>query len=168
MSGRYPHAAGDAGTTEQGLRIIAMVEATKGGLVLAAGLGGLSLVHRDVQHLVEAVVEHFHLNPASHYPRIFIEAAAHITDARLWFLASGALIYALMRFIEAYGLWRYRRWAVWVSLMTGGLYVPVELYELMQGVTWAKVVVLSGNAAMVGYLSYTRWPARRQQRQGRP
>src|ERR1043165_8860815 len=66
-----------------GVRAIAFFEAVKGALVLVAGFGLLALVHRDLEDLAERLVRHSHLNPASHYPRIFIEAAARTDDARL-------------------------------------------------------------------------------------
>ena len=57
-------------------------------------------------------MRHSHLNPAHHYPRIFIEAASHTNDSRLRSLAVLAFLYAAVRFVEAYGLWRMRVWAV--------------------------------------------------------
>ena len=57
----------------------------------------------------EDVIAHFHLNPASRYPRICLDLAVNLTDSRLWWLArSFAFMYACLRFIEAYGLWRNR------------------------------------------------------------
>jgi len=94
-----------------GLRTVAALEAAKGILVMLAGLGLLSLLHHDVQSLAESVVRHLHLNPAREYPRVFIEAATRLTDARLWLLASGAFAYAVVRGVEAYGLWRAGGWS---------------------------------------------------------
>ena len=79
----------------QGIRLVALFEAAKGALILLAGFGLLALVHRDLQHVADEVVRRFHLNPARHYPRIFIEAAGKATDARLWLLAGAALLGAL-------------------------------------------------------------------------
>ena len=53
-----------------------------------------------------------------------------MTDARLWLLAAAATAYALVRGVEAYGLWFERRWAEWFALVSAGLYVPVEIFEL--------------------------------------
>ena len=47
-----------------GLRTVAAFEAAKGLLVMATGLGLLSLLHHDVQRAAESVVRHLHLNPA--------------------------------------------------------------------------------------------------------
>jgi hypothetical protein len=73
-----------------GLRLIAMFEALKGLVVVAAGFGLLSLLHRNVQAMAEALLRHSHLNPASRTPQIFLALAARITAADLWLLALGA------------------------------------------------------------------------------
>jgi len=138
----------------EGLRMVATLEAVKGAVVLAAGLGLLSLLHRNVAELAEQLLRFSHLNPASKYPRIFLDAAAQTTDARLWWLAAGAGAYAAVRFAEAYGLWHGRAWAEWLALAGSGLYVPVELYHLSHGFSWLMIVVLATNLAVVGYMAY--------------
>lgn len=135
-----------------GLRVVSIFEATKGLLVLLAGFGLLAYIHKDLHFAAEQLVRHFHLNPASRYPRIFLDLAEHVTDARLWFMALSALLYAAVRFVEAYGLWLQRRWAEWFGLLTGGIYIPLELFEIARGVTWPKAVLLIVNVSIVGYL----------------
>lgn len=137
-----------------GVRAVALVEAAKAALVLLAGFGLLTLIHRDVQAVAEHLVRVSHLNPASKYPRIFIEAADNVTDARLWFFAGLAALYAGVRAVEAYGLWRERRWAEWFALASGGIYLPVEIYELVRRPSWLKVAILVTNAAVVAYMAY--------------
>jgi uncharacterized membrane protein (DUF2068 family) len=137
-----------------GVRTVAIFEAAKGTLVLLAGLGVLSLLHRDVQAIAERLVRSSHLNPASRYPHIFLDAASRVTDARLWALAAAAGLYSAIRGIEAYGLWKERRWAEWFALVSGALYVPVEIYEVFHRFTWVKVAVLTTNVAIVAYMAY--------------
>ena len=131
------------------LRVVALFEAVKGGLVLLAGFGALALVHHDAQHFAERLVVHLHLNPAKHYPQIFIDAAARLTDARLWLLAALAATYALVRLAEAYGLWRGRRWAEWLAAVSGGIYVPFEIYHLYHRATWISAGALAVNVFIV-------------------
>jgi len=142
-----------------GVRAVAVFEAAKGLLVLIAGLGLLSLVHRDAQHAAETIVRHLHLNPARHYPRVFIQAAGRVSSTRLWVLAGGAFAYSVLRFVEAYGLWRLRPWAEWFAIISGGLYLPVEVYELVKHPTSVKAFILLGNLAIVAYLLYVRGTA---------
>lgn len=134
------------------VRAVALFEAAKGTLVLLTGFGALSLIHHDAQRFAEQLVGHLHLNPAKHYPRIFIDTAAHLTDARLWMLATLAATYGLVRFVEAYGLWRGRRWAEWFAAVSGGIYIPFELYELFQGINWLSLGALMANVLIVGLM----------------
>lgn len=131
------------------LRAVAVFEAAKGTLVLVTGLGALSLIHHDIQRFAEQLVGHLHLNPAKHIPQIFIAAAANLNDARLSVLAVLAASYGLLRFVEAYGLWHGRRWAEWFAAISGGIYIPFEIYELLQGYTWLSLGALIVNVLVV-------------------
>jgi uncharacterized membrane protein (DUF2068 family) len=150
-----------------GLRVVSIFEAIKGLLVLLAGCGVLAFIHRDLHLAAEQLVRHFHLNPASRYPRIFLDLADHVSDAQLWLMALSALLYSAVRFVEAYGLWLQRKWAEWFGLLTGGIYVPIELLELIRKITWPRVTVLSVNAAIVAYLAYILYQSRRESKQVR-
>jgi uncharacterized membrane protein (DUF2068 family) len=145
----------------KGLRAVALLEGSKGLLVVLAGFGALELLHHDVQTAAEELVRHLHLNPAGHYPRIFIKLAAQLTDSRLWLLGVGASLYAVVRFIEAYGLWRQRRWATWFAVISGAVYLPLEVWELMRGVTWAKTELFIVNLGVVAYTCHVIFLGRR-------
>ena len=138
------------------MRLVAVFEAAKGALVMVVGFGLLRLVHHDTQAAAEALVRHMHLNPARHYPRIFIEAAAHTSDRRLKGLAVFAFLYTVVRGVEAYGLWRLRTWAEWFAIVSGSVYVPFEIYELWRHPAQLKALVLAANLAIVVYLVVVR------------
>lgn len=138
----------------RGIRIVAFFEGAKGLLVLLVGLGLLEFIHKDLHLAAEQIVRQFHMNPARHYPRIFIDAINNLTDGQLMAMAFSALLYSVVRFVEAVGLWLQRQWAEWFGLLTGGLYIPVELFEITRKITWPKVTVLIVNAGVVGYLAY--------------
>jgi uncharacterized membrane protein (DUF2068 family) len=135
--------------------VVAVFEGAKGGLVLVTGLGLLAFIHRDLHNAAEEVVRHFHLNPAHHYPGIFLDAATRVNDTQLWLLALSALLYAVVRFVEAFGLWHRKLWAEWFGVLSGGIYIPVELFEVVHRLSWAKLTVLSANLAIVAYLVYS-------------
>ena len=143
-----------------GVRTVAALEAFKGVLVLAAGLGLLSLLHHDVQHAGERIVHHFHLDPAKHYPQVFLAAARHLTDARVVMLAVGAGVYAALRLVEAYGLWRSRRWAEWLSALSGGFYIPFEVDHLRHHASALSAGALAINVLVVLVMSVALWRSR--------
>ena len=135
-------------------RIIAVFEAAKGALVLVAGFGLLELLHRQARQLAEKLVQHLHLNPSNHYSHIFLDLADNINNAQLWALAALIVAYATIRFFEAYGLWNGRRWAEWLAAASGGIYVPLETYELISSPSWLKLVTLVLNLGIVIYMGY--------------
>ena len=145
------------------LRPIAVFEAFKGAIVLIAGFGLLSFLDRDNEVYAERIIRVLHLNPASHYPQIFITAMARMEDSHLWALAGFAALYAGIRFAEAYGLWHGRRWAEWLAALGGAVYVPVEIYELWHKTTWLRVGALVINVAVVAYMAWLLTENRRKQ-----
>lgn len=135
------------------LKTIAILEALKGTAVLLGAAGIVSLVHENAQAIVDEVVRNFHLNPASRYPRVFLEAINSLNSTRLWLLAAGALVYASIRFLEAYGLWHELAWAEWLGAISGSIYLPIEVYELVLGVTLIKVILFVANLTIVAVLA---------------
>jgi len=128
-------------------------EGTKGLLVLLAGFELLSFIHKDLHEAALRLVEYVHLNPASHYPRIFLDLTERINDTRLWSMAIAAAMYSIVRMVEAVGLWLRKRWAEWFAVLTGGMYIPVEIYEVARSATWPRVTVLAVNLGVVSYLA---------------
>ena len=144
------------------LRPIAIFEAFKGAIVLIAGFGMLSFLGRDAEVFAERLVNRLHLNPAHHNPQIFITAMARLEDWHLWALAGFAAVYAGVRFAEAYGLWHERRWAEWFAALSGGVYIPIEIYELAHRVTWLRLTALVVNVLVVGYMVWLLTENRRR------
>ena len=138
----------------RGLHIVAIFEGLKGVLVLLVGFELLTFIHKDIHEAALRLVKHIHLNPASHYPRIFLDLMEQINDTRLWSIAIAAAMYSVVRMIEAVGLWLRKSWAEWFAVLTGGMYIPVEMYEVAHHVSWPKVTVLAVNLGSVSYLLF--------------
>lgn len=137
------------GQAAASIRVVAVFEACKGVLVLFAGLGLLSLLHKDLSDLALQLIEHGHLNPAARLPSIFIDAAQRLEDANLRLLALGAATYATVRLVEAYGLWHGRAWAEWLAAGSGALYVPFEVRECLHKPGALSIGLLLLNVAIV-------------------
>jgi uncharacterized membrane protein (DUF2068 family) len=142
------------------LRAVASIEFLKGLVVLLAGFGVLSLVHRDAWDVAESFLEWLHISPDTHYAQVFLNLADQVTDAKLWGVAVGALAYSTLRFLEAYGLWRERAWAEWLALISGAIYLPFEIYELARRPDWIRLGIFVVNLAFVLYMVFLRMQAR--------
>jgi len=134
------------------LRVVALLEAIKGLLALAAASGLLVLTPYEVQEVAERVVDHLHLDPATHYPSVLLNFASRATPEWMRLVAIGALVYAGFRLAEAIGLWRDKSWAEWLGVVTGLVYVPFEVYAFVTRPGLDPVVALLVNIGIVAFL----------------
>jgi uncharacterized membrane protein (DUF2068 family) len=134
------------------LRLIAFFEAVKGLAALVAASGLLVLTPDDVQDVAGRIVDHLHLDPASHYPSVFLNVASKATPQWLRLVAVGAIVYGGIRFAEAIGLWRDKSWAEWLGVVTGLIYVPFEAYALMHRPGPEPLLALLVNVGIVLFL----------------
>ncbi len=143
------------------LRAIAVFEAVNGISALAAIVGVLDLMHRDVRHLAMELIGHFGLHPDARYPEIILHYADLLTGANVHSLVALALAYMLVRLSEAYGLWNDLVWGEWLGALSGALYVPFEISHLLHRPSGIKLSVLLGNIFVVGFLVLQLWHRRR-------
>jgi uncharacterized membrane protein (DUF2068 family) len=135
-----------------GLRTVAVVEAVKGAAVIALCFVLLSLLHKDLNSVVDHLMEWLRLNPDSRVADWFYDLADRTTGRGIWIAVSVGLAYAACRFVEAYGLWNQRQWAEWFAVISGALYLPVELFALVAHPQWIRLGVLVGNTVVVLYI----------------
>jgi uncharacterized membrane protein (DUF2068 family) len=148
---RQPGTMSDPRRRQRVLRAVASFEFFKGVFVVFMGICALA----------ESLLALFHVSTDRRSAQLFLDFADNVTDARLWAAAWIAFAYALLRFTEAYGLWRGRTWAEWVALVSGTLLLPLEIRELFRGVTFIRCALLIGNLAVVGYMLYIILDSRR-------
>ena len=135
------------------VRAVALIEAAKGVLVLAAASGLLLFVHEDLNSLAAELVRHMHLNPASRYPHIFLDVVADLPQPGLLWLAAGAAAYAFLRLVEAYGLYYTRAWAEWLAALSGGVYIPFEITEIARKPSLLGAIILVINLGVVAVMA---------------
>lgn len=144
------------------LRAIAAFEFFKGIFVLAMGICALLLLHKDLWLIAESLLARLHISTDRKSALWFLDFADSVTDAKLWAAARIAFAYAVLRFTEAYGLWRARTWAEWVALVSGGLLLPLEIRELLRGLTLFRCGFFLGNVAVVLFMLYVIVANRRE------
>lgn len=134
------------------LRVVALLEAIKGLLALAAASGLLLLTPDEVQAAAERVVDHLHLDPAAHFAGVFLNLAARATPQWLRWVAIGGLVYAGFRIAESIGLWRDKAWAEWLGVVTGLIYVPFEAMAFLRRPGPDPVIAFLVNLGIVVFL----------------
>jgi len=141
-----------------GLRGIALFEAGKGLLAVMVAIWLLSLLHKDIQDVAEHLLHFLHrifrLNPDGHLARSIIRGARRVTPGNLHLWIGGTILYSIIRFAEAAGLWLEKQWAEWFALISGCLYLPIEIYELAHHATPIKWAIFATNLLIVAYLAW--------------
>lgn len=152
-------------SNSRSIRAVALFEAFKGILALLAATGLLSLVHTNMHAAALKMVEHMHLNPASHYPEVFISWLSNLDDTRLMWISVGAVAYACLRLIEAYGLFFGRAWAEVLAAISSSVYIPFEVMDLHHRATWHGAILLVVNIVIVFIMLHALLTKGRGQRQ---
>jgi uncharacterized membrane protein (DUF2068 family) len=141
-----------------GLRGVALFEGAKGLLAILATIWILRLRHKDMSDVADSIMgmlhRVLHINPDRHVFQRLQHYIEGLTPNGLSLIAAIILIYAMVRFVEGAGLWMEKQWAEWFALISGGLYIPFEIYELTHRATAFKWGVLSVNVLIVLYMAW--------------
>lgn len=143
-------------TVKSGVRAIALFEALKGLIALILSFALISLRHRDLNRIAGELIAALHLNSEGWIANKINGFVSGLTPAYIELFFVAILSYALLRFIEAYGLWRLRAWAQWLGIISGAIYIPIELYDIFTRPSLIGAGILIFNAAIVAYLFYFR------------
>ena len=133
--------------------LIGIFKLVKGIGLLILGVGLLRLLHRDVAAVADALDRGAaprsgeSLHPPRRIARIF-----RVTPKQLRELSAGTFIYAGVFLTEGTGLLTRRHWAEYMTLISTGLFMPLEVYEVYHRFTWLRLAVLILNIATVCYL----------------
>ncbi|MCK9894937.1 DUF2127 domain-containing protein [Frankia sp. AgB32] len=84
-----------------------------------------------------------------------IEHLRHLVHTRPQTLLLVALLlfgYAAVQIVEAVGLWLLRRWGEYFAAVATSAFLPLEVYELTERITFLRIGALIINVAAVAYL----------------
>ena len=145
-----------------GLRVVAVFEGVKGALALAIAAALLLLSGQHEHPLMQSIIRYFHLADEGHSPHFIVSMLTHPDSLRFEIWTVLAVLYAALRFTEAYGLWLARRWGEWLALVSVAIYVPFEIYALTLGVSPVKIGLLVVNLVLLAYLGIILRATRRK------
>jgi len=139
--------------------MVAILEGTKGVLVLLAtfGFAEILLRHVDLEDAAQNLLFFLHIDPDRKISHALMHLAGRMMDANLVTVLAIACVYSSLRFIESYGLWRQRVWAEWLAIVSGAVYLPFELYNLIRRPTMPHWGILLVNIGVVLYIAWVRW-----------
>jgi uncharacterized membrane protein (DUF2068 family) len=147
------------------LRLLAVERAGRGVIILAIAYGVLRFKSSqdDLREAFERALpaakpleEALHVNLTD---SAFVHRLQHILSSKphtLTLIAVGLFAYAGLQIVEGVGLWMLKRWGEYVAVVGTSAFIPLEVYELVERVTWLRVAALLVNLTAVAYLLWTK------------
>jgi uncharacterized membrane protein (DUF2068 family) len=139
-----------------GLYTIIAVKAGKGLLLLLLSLGIFSLVGDNLRHELEDLLRGISLNPEREFWTALGQDLETIAPESIRWLASGTLLYALLLFVESFGLVLRTFWAAWLAIGETAFFIPIEIFDLVRRPTLVVFGILILNLLIVVYLVRNR------------
>ena len=112
----------------------------------------MSLRHTDLHAVTDAFLLRHNIDPERHYTRLFIESVARATHHHAGQIVAFGLVYAVIRFVEAYGLWQAKHWAEWFAVISASIYLPWELIHFARHPRLFTAALILFNLALIFYL----------------
>ena len=135
-----------------GILLIGLFKLLKGFLLVAVGIGALKLLHKDVAAVAEHWVRVLRADPDNRFIHRALTKIFAVSPRQLRELSIGTFFYASLLLTEGVGLLMRKHWAEYFTVITTGVLIPLEVYELIHRFTAVKVVVTLVNVAIVWYL----------------
>jgi len=117
------------------------------------------LKFRDAHASIQAAVDRD--LPAFRAVGIHVDQLALVRDlqkaldqapSRLTLIAIGLAAYAVLELVEGIGLWRLKRWGEYFAVVATSIFLPLEVRDLLVGITLTRAGALIINVAAVLYL----------------
>jgi uncharacterized membrane protein (DUF2068 family) len=143
------------------LRLLAVERWVRGGIIVLIGLAVLrlsstqvslkELFDRDLDAL-RPFFDQIHFNVSDSATIRAIENVLTARHSTLDFIAAFLFFYGGLQLVEGTGLWLLKRWGEYFAVVATSLFLPLEIYELTERITWIRIAALAVNVAAVVYL----------------
>ncbi|MET8140276.1 DUF2127 domain-containing protein [Sphaerisporangium sp. NPDC005288] len=143
------------------LRLLAVFRWAKGLLVLGAAFGiwrfrahqnAIGLAFDEDLPLLQPLADKLGWNLEESGVVHTLRTVLAAETRTLTWIGLGLLVFGALLMTEGVGLWLLKRWGEYFAVVATSLFVPVEVYELVEKVTWLRVVILLVNLAAVLYI----------------
>jgi uncharacterized membrane protein (DUF2068 family) len=143
------------------LRLLAVERWVRGTVIILLGVAVIrfsstevdlrSLFERDLA-AAKPLFQQIHFNVDDSGIIRAIQDALHARSSTLTLVATFLFGYGGLQLLEGIGLWSLQRWGEYVAVIGTTIFIPLEVYELTEKITWLRITALAVNVAAVLYL----------------
>lgn len=138
------------------LYVVIAIKLFKGLVLILLALGVYRLTDNDLPEDFRNLLQSLHLDPENKFFTDLENKVGQISPGNIRWLATGTFLYSLFSLVEGVGLIFRVRWAGWLVVGESLFFIPLELYDLLHGFSWAVFVILLINAWIAWYLLANR------------
>jgi uncharacterized membrane protein (DUF2068 family) len=143
------------------LRLLALFRWGKGLLVLGAAFGiwrfrahhdAISLAFNEDLPLLQPLADKLGWNLEESGVVHTLRTVLAAETRTLTWIVFGLVVFGALLMTEGVGLWLLKRWGEYFAVVATSLFIPIEVYEIVEKVTWLRIVILLINLAAVVYI----------------
>jgi uncharacterized membrane protein (DUF2068 family) len=135
-----------------GIFLIALFKLIKGTLFVALAISALKLLDRDIADIFWVWITRLHIDIENRFVQSIFMRLDLIDNRLLKEISAATFFMAGLFFTEGLGLLFQKRWAEYMAVFETGLFIPLEIYELVRHATVTKVSLVAINVTAVVYL----------------
>ncbi len=134
------------------LAAIAIYKFAKATLSVLSAVVAWRLMDPHLEAAMHAWAQSLPVGASEHLIREALAQVSGVPAFRWRQLGIVSLTYAAVFSLEGVGLWRERRWAEYLTIVTSSLLLPFEFMAVLHHATLVRTGVLLANAVIVAYL----------------
>jgi phosphoribosylanthranilate isomerase len=134
------------------IHLISLEKVLKATVLVVVGFKLLSFLGKDVHEWAVEFVARHRFAVIDRYIQPALDHLVGVGDRQLKQFSVAAFGYAGILFVEGIGLWLQKRWAEYLTAIATALFIPFEIYEISQRLTWVRCGALGINLFIVWYL----------------
>jgi uncharacterized membrane protein (DUF2068 family) len=134
------------------LILIAAYKLLQAMLFVAVGVGAMRLLHKDIGDVLTDLATALRFNPESRFVNFVLDKASVLNDPILRRIGVAAFCYSGLSLAEGIGLYLERAWGEILTLIITASFLPWEIFEIIQKLTWIRVALLFINVLVFLYL----------------
>jgi uncharacterized membrane protein (DUF2068 family) len=147
------------------LRLLSIDKGVRGIVILAVAIAiwrfngartGLAETFQTYLPLIAPVAQQLGIHIEDVTLVHWIEVALAASASTIRVVAGAVTFYGSLQLVESVGLWLMKRWGEYVAVVGTSLFLPLEIYEIVEKVTFLRVGALVVNLFLVFYLIWTK------------
>lgn len=135
------------------IHLISLEKTIKAIVLIVVAFKLLSLIDQDVHKWASDFVTRHGIDIGNRYVHSALEKLVGVGNGQIITWSSVAFVYSSVLLTEALGLWFQKRWAEYLTAISTGLLMPLEIYEIYERFTVVRVGILIINGFIVWYLA---------------